>query len=66
MSECGLFWVGGTLFWVGEGEWGWVGHYFERVGVSGKIFWVGGGQWGSAGVGALFDNALFKLRFSPV
>ena len=24
MSECGLFWVGGSLFWVGVGGWGWV------------------------------------------
>ena len=21
--------VGGNMFWVGEGEWGWVEHYFE-------------------------------------
>ena len=49
MSECELFWVGETLFWVVRGEWGkwgiilggwrWVGHYFEWVGMN-------GGSWG--------------------
>ena len=24
-SECEVFWVGGTLFWVGGSGWGWVG-----------------------------------------
>ena len=58
MSECGLFWVDETLFWVGGSNWecmghffGWVGvsgrvrYYFGLVGVGGKIFWLGGGGW---------------------
>ena len=54
MSECDLFWVGGTLFWEGGGEWGCMGNYFGYVGVSGAnwgiilggwICWVGGGEW---------------------
>ena len=24
MSVCELFWVGGTLFWLGGDEWGWL------------------------------------------
>ena len=39
MSECGLFWVGETLFWVSGGAWGCMGHYFGQVGMS-------GGKWG--------------------
>ena len=56
MSECGLFWVGGggggcggvygALFWVGRGEWRYVGHCFRWVGVSEALFWMGGDEWG--------------------
>ena len=56
LSECELFWVSGTLFWVGGG-------------VGGALFWVGGWGWGWVGVGALFDNAhcyYFAGRFSFV
>ena len=62
MSECELFWAGGTLFCKGGGEWGvwgiilggwgWVGKNFGWVG-------VGGDTWGLVEVGALFDNALY-------
>ena len=52
MSECELFWTGGTLLWVGGGGWenilvgwGWVG--------------MNGGEWGWVGVRALFDIALY-------
>ena len=51
MSECELFWVGGTLFWVGEGEWGCMVHYFEWVGMDGALFWMGGGKWENSLVG---------------
>ena len=49
MSECGLFWVGGGSWGIilGElGEWRWVEHYFESVGVGGKMFRMGGERWG--------------------
>ena len=48
MSECGLFWVDGTLFWVGGSNWECMGHFFGWVGVSGAgevLFWVGGSGW---------------------
>ena len=35
----GYFWwveVGGALFWMGGGEWGWVGHYFGWVMVNAR------------------------------
>ena len=63
MSECGLFWVGetifwvvgvrGALFWVGRGEWRLLGHYFGWVEVSGALFWVGGDEWGLVHCGGL-------------
>ena len=28
--------VGGTLFWMSGGEWGWVGHYFGWVVVNAR------------------------------
>ena len=46
MRECGFFWVGDTLFWVGGGDWGCMGHYLGWVGLGGEIFWVGGVEWG--------------------
>ena len=48
MSECGLFWVSGALFWVGGGEWGvWdiILGGWGSVGVGGALFWVGRGGW---------------------
>ena len=42
LRKCGLFWVGGGSWRIvlgGLGEWGWVEHYFESVG-------VGGERWG--------------------
>ena len=56
MSECELFWMGWTLFWVGGGELSCMGYYFELVRVSGGIIldvrglveryscWVGVGE----------------------
>ena len=79
MSECELFWVGGTLFWVGEGgEWGCMVHYFEWVEVDGALFWMGGGKWENSLVGwggwdewewvhcliIPFQNALLRIRMS--
>ena len=69
MSQCELFWEGGTLFWVSGGGWGiilggWgrVGYYFGwgGGGVGGVIFWGGGG---CVEGGALFDNARCQLQF---
>ena len=60
MSECELFWVGETLFWVVRGEWGKWGIILGGGG-GGGLF-LGGGGWkggsgGWVGVCALFDNA---------
>ena len=51
LSKCELFWVSGTLFWVGGGEWECMGHYFGCVRVSRTLFWVGGGGWKNILVG---------------
>ena len=42
----GTWGVYGALFWVGRGEWGYVGHCFRWVGVSEALFWMGGDEWG--------------------
>ena len=38
--------VYGALFWVGRGEWRYVGQYIGWVGMGGMI----GGEWGWVGV----------------
>ena len=42
MSECRLFWVGETLFWVGGDGWG---IFWGWVWVGGALIWVNGAGW---------------------
>ena len=46
MSECGLFWVDGALFWVGGGGWHCMGHYFGWVDDEQDIILGGWRGWG--------------------
>ena len=46
MGGWGCVGVYGALFWVGRGEWRYVGHCFRWVGVSEALFWMGGDEWG--------------------
>ena len=49
MSECGLFWVGETLFWVGGCTWGCIEHYFGKEEGSGSKWGIIFGGWGWVG-----------------
>ena len=50
LSECGLFWVGRALFWVGGGRWGIILGGWAWEGTFSWWVEVGGYEWGWVGV----------------